>query len=70
MNTVKPWYSSATIWGGALALGSSLAGIAGYQVSPSDQAATVAHVTTLASALGGLLAIWGRVRASKAIGKP
>jgi hypothetical protein len=69
MNDVKPWYSSATVWGGLIAVGSSLGGIAGYQVSPADQAATIAHVTTIASAAGGLLAIWGRLRASKLIGK-
>lgn len=75
MEDQKPFYASATIWGAGVAVVAGVAGVFGYTITPADQAAlsdSIAQVVTLASSVaalgGGLLAIWGRVRASKTIG--
>ncbi|MBX3524569.1 MAG: hypothetical protein KF904_00020 [Rhodoblastus sp.] len=74
MEEQKSWYASTTIWGGAVAAVAGLAGIFGYTISPADQAAlsdSIGQIVTLVTSVsalgGGLLAIWGRVRASKTI---
>lgn len=74
MDQTKSWYASTTIWGGVVAAVAGMAGIFGYSITPADQAAlsdsigqVVALVTSVSALGGGLLAIWGRVRASKVI---
>ena len=74
MDQTKAWYASTTIWGGVVAAVAGMAGIFGYSITPADQAAlsdsigqVVALVTSVSALGGGLLAIWGRVRASKTI---
>lgn len=74
MDSSKLWYASSGIWGGVAAAVAGLAGIAGYTITPADQAAmadSIAQTVTLISSLtavgGGLLAIFGRARASKTI---
>ena len=74
MEDQKPFYASATIWGGGVAAVAGVAGIFGYTITPADQAAltesvgqVVTLVTSVSALVGGLLAIWGRVRASKTI---
>jgi len=75
MDETKPWYLSRGILGGAVAAVAGAAQLAGYAVTPADQAALVDGVTQIGglvagagSLLGGLVAIWGRIKASKAIG--
>jgi hypothetical protein len=67
MTETKGALSSTAVWGGIVALVSSLAGIAsglGVDVDPQS----TAEVTTQAlGAIGGLVAIWGRIRASKRV---
>ena len=74
MEEQKSWHASTTIWGGAVAAVAGLAGIFGYTISPADQAAlsdSIGQIVTLVTSVsalgGGLLAIWGRVRASKTV---
>lgn len=74
MEDTKSWSESAGIWGGIVAVIAGVAGVFGYTITPADQAAlanSIAQVVTLVSSIaalgGGLLAIWGRVRASKTI---
>ncbi|MFT4098441.1 MAG: hypothetical protein QM651_15090 [Rhodoblastus sp.] len=74
MEDQKPFYASATIWGAGVAALAGVAGIFGYTITPADQAAlsdSIAQVVTLVSSVaalgGGVIAIWGRVRASKTI---
>ena len=66
----KAWYASKAIWGGIITLVATLVSAAfGITVSADDQAALVTTISTLATAIGGLLAIIGRLRASRPIGK-
>lgn len=68
MNGTKGFFSSVGIWGGLIALGAGVAGIFGYAVSADDTAQLSALVDDLVAAVGGLVAIWGRIRATKKIG--
>jgi hypothetical protein len=70
MNSTKPWYSSAGIWG---ALVSMFVGIAGvFHLHPDAQWATDATqwLVTLGSLIGGAMALWGRIRATRQIATP
>ena len=66
---MKEWWKSKTIWGGIVALLSGIAGVFGYTLLPGDQAALVDGGALLAGSIGGLIAIWGRVKASKSLSK-
>lgn len=75
MEETKPWYLSRGVLGGAVSAVAGAAQLAGYTVTPADQAALVDGATQLGqlafgvgSLVGGLVAIWGRIKASKAIG--
>lgn len=65
----KPWWQSKAIWGGILAIGAAVAGGFGYTVDAGTQAETQETIVGIVSAVGGLLAIYGRIKASKGIGK-
>lgn len=68
MNGKKSFLTSKTILGGLLALGGGGFGIAGYTMSAEDVRSTVELTQSIVVAGGGLLAIFGRVVASKQIG--
>ena len=55
------------MWGGAIAILAALAGLAGYAVTPDQQAQILEAGALIASGLGGLVGIWGRVMATKRI---
>lgn len=67
MQSEKKWYESRTVWGGLVALGAALAGLAGLQVpGPAQEALTTAVLDT-ATAIGALVAIYGRLAADKTL---
>lgn len=63
----KAWFESKTIWGGLVTLLSVVLSVLGYQLTSEDQEMLVAVITAVMGSIGGLLAIWGRVKASKPI---
>ena len=65
---IKSPLASRGVWGGAIAIAAGVAGVLGYTVSPADQVQFVNLVAGLVSAVGGVLAIIGRIRATKRIG--
>lgn len=67
MYDYKSIFASRTFWGGLIAIIAGVLGFFGYQLLPADQAALVDGGAALAASLGGAIAIWGRVRASKMI---
>lgn len=75
MNGTKGALSSVGVWGGIVAVLAGIIGVFGYAVSPED-INTLANsaqqiylaVSGIAGVFGGLVAIWGRIRASKKIG--
>ena len=57
---VKSLIQSKTVWGGLLAIASGALGFFGYSIGIPDQEAII-------SIIGGAIAIYGRVKASKKI---
>jgi len=75
MTETKTLLQSRTVWGALLAILASIAGLGGYAIAPSDQAAALDLIGSLIEVwdrlvviAGAGLAIWGRVRATKSIG--
>lgn len=71
----KAWWQSTGVWGSLVAIVASGAGFAGYVITPDDQATIVTGVEQavhigleVSSFIGGAVALWGRIRATKAIG--
>lgn len=69
MEQYKGALSSKAVWGGIIAILASVAAIWGFKVSPDDQARLADIAIAIASGVGGIMAIWGRVTATKKIGK-
>ncbi len=70
MPEVKTLFTSKTFWGAFVAMLAGVLSIFGYHVSPGDQAELINSVSGIAGAAGGLFAIYGRIVASKRIGRP
>ena len=62
MLDMKPWYQSKTVWGALIAIAAPLLGQAGLEVGGAEQAEIADALTTLAGTVGGLLALYGRLR--------
>ena len=67
MYDVKSFFASKTIWGGFIALIASAAAIWGYSITPADQAQIVELITGIGGITGSVLAIYGRIVATRKI---
>lgn len=67
MYDVKSVFASKTIWGGIIALVASVAAIWGYAITPVDQAQIVELITGIGGIIGSVLAIYGRIVATRKI---
>jgi hypothetical protein len=67
MPDLKNWYSSKTIWGAVVAILASALHFTGVDIASGDRAQIVDAIVNIAGALGGLLAVYGRVTAKSAI---
>lgn len=67
MDEQKAWWQSRAVIGGLVALGAGVAGIFGYAVDTNTQEGIVTLVTGIVGGIGGLVAIYGRVKAQKSI---
>lgn len=63
----KTFLQSKTVWGAIIALLGGLLSLLGYQLSPDDAESLVTIVSGLASMMGSVMAIIGRISASKRI---
>lgn len=68
MLDMKPWYQSKTVWGALIAMAAPLLRGAGLDLAGSDQAVLADALVTLAGTFGGLLALYGRLTATKGVG--
>ena len=68
MTDIKPWWQSKTLWGAIVTLGSAALGLAGLDLGETDREALIELLTSLGAALGGVIAIFGRVTAKSRIG--
>jgi hypothetical protein len=64
----KSALSSRAVWGGVVAIVAGAAGLFGYAVSPEDVGALTELISGGAAVIGGILAIIGRIRATRRIG--
>ncbi len=67
MDDLKHWYNSKTIWGALISVIASLLHVSGINIAAADQGQLVDSIVNIAGALGGLLAVYGRVTATSAI---
>ncbi|MCY1664161.1 hypothetical protein [Rhizobium sp. SL86] len=67
MEGTKTWWQSKTVWGGLVAVAAALAKASGAEISFADQNAITDAVINLMGAVGGLLAIYGRLCARASI---
>lgn len=63
MDDIKQWYFSKTVWGALVAIAASLMQAAGLELDPTAQGQLADNLVALAGALGGLVAIYGRLTA-------
>ena len=64
---MKKWYESKAVWGGIITVGAAVAGALGIVVDVDTQGQIADLVTLALSAIGGLVAIYGRIKADKLI---
>lgn len=69
MDQTKQWYQSSAVWGGILAvLAPAIAGIFHVTISTADTAQLADLLGAAGGVIGGLIAVYGRVKATKKIG--
>ncbi len=68
MDGMKAWHQSKTVWGALIAVGASLLQIMGTEVDAGTQAELADLAVTTVGAIGGLIAIYGRITADTEIG--
>jgi hypothetical protein len=67
MNEFKALTASKTFWGAVVALAGAALQLTHYTLAPDDAAQAVDLLSAVAGAAGGLVAIYGRVVATKKI---
>lgn len=68
MDGTTPWWQSKTIWGSAIAILASILALFGLNLDASLQSQLVDIVVAIGGVIGGALAWYGRVVATKKIG--
>lgn len=68
MNETKPFYASKGVIGSLIAVAALGAQMLGFEVTPADQAALNDMIIGGIGIAGALLAIFGRIAATKKIG--
>lgn len=69
MENVKGILQSRTIWGVIVSVLAGLLSKYGYEVTPELQDSLITSALDVVSVAGGLFAAYGRVKATKRIGK-
>ena len=67
MDDFKSLLASKTFWGGVIAVIAGILGFFGWTLSADDQQALIDLGVGIAASIGGVIAIIGRVKASKII---
>lgn len=68
MTDVKQWYYSKTVWGALLAILASMLQAGGIEFDTLAQQELADSLVALTGAVGGIVAIYGRVTADKKVG--
>lgn len=67
MSDTKPWYFSRTIWASLVTVVAGVGGLIGLPVEDLDNQAVVETILQAVTALSGLVAIFGRLKAVRRI---
>ena len=65
----KPWWQSVGIWGGIISIFAPVAAAIGTRMTEADASELAVQLAAVGAAVGGIIAIIGRVRASGVITK-
>ena len=65
MLDMKTWYQSRTVWGALIAIAASALQATGIHLNAQDQSQIADAALAMSGAFGGLLAIYGRIKAEK-----
>lgn len=68
MTDIKPWWQSKTLWGAIVTIGSAALDLAGLELGEAETEALTGFLTSLGAAIGGIIAIVGRLKAKSRIG--
>lgn len=68
MTDIKPWWQSKTLWGAIVTIGSAVLGLTGLDLGETDREPLTGLLTSLGAAIGGMIAIFGRIKAKNRIG--
>lgn len=68
MDIVKPWYLSRTVWASLVTILAAAGSLLGLPLSEADGNALVDLLLQAITVLSGLVALFGRVRATSRIG--
>ena len=63
----KAWYESKTIWGALIAVVASAVSTLGYTIDASAQSELSDAVVQIVGALGAIIALYGRLTATRVI---
>ena len=70
----KAWWASKGVGAGVVTALAGLAGMAGYDIDKAAQGEMVDYIMQVlplaVATIGGLVGVWGRVKATKVIKKP
>ncbi|NTF06900.1 hypothetical protein G6L37_12085 [Agrobacterium rubi] len=67
MDTVKAWYQSKTVWGALIAVLAPLLQVVGLNLPAGFEGELAEGLTTVAGGIGGLIALYGRLSATRVI---
>ena len=67
MEETKKWYMSKSVWGGIIAVAAAVAGAFGFTIGADEQNILAESAVAVAGVVGAVLAVVGRVKASKKI---
>jgi len=67
MEETKKWWQSSAVWGGLVAVVAGLLGVFGYTLGDEDQMAITAILASVAGSIGGGIAVYKRIKATKVI---
>ena len=68
MDNTKAWYQSKTVWGALIAVLAPLLHMVGLNLPTGFETELAEGLATVAGAVGGLIALYGRLSATSAIG--
>ncbi|MFM2279450.1 MAG: hypothetical protein RLZZ444_1681 [Pseudomonadota bacterium] len=70
MEEIKAWYQSRAVWGALVAILASVLQMAGLTLDDAGQVQLTDSLLALVGIVGGLLALYGRLKATVALGRP